>query len=275
MSKRLFSFLVLIFFVLSTNSAYAQEKPAPKISEEAKIGDMIHAQIMSSFHPYTEPRAVEYINHIGDSIAAHAERKKLNYQFIILYNDRIYATSSPGGYVYVTTGMINFLQNESELAGVLAHEVGELQYQDPRLSKSKKVLESITRNGAMVAPAFGQIGALAALGLAMLNKTVDPTQKSPEEKLAKADKKALHYMVDAGYDPQAFLDLQFKFLNAGPELQPLFYDYYQSRPITMKRWNGITKTFEHLSLEGKSFSTNHETYMEMTKGIREIYLPQS
>ena len=78
-----------------------------------------------------------------------------------LYSEKIYATSAPGGFVYVTTGMLTYLENEAELAGILAHEIGEQQFKDPRFSKIQKGIEHMTHGVALVGPLFGQIGALA------------------------------------------------------------------------------------------------------------------
>ncbi len=110
------------------------------MTEEKQIGEQIHQTIMSSFYPYTEPRANEYIGKIGGDLSKQAARNELDYRFIVLYSDKIYATSSPGGYVYITTGMIYFLGNEAELAAVLAHEIAQLQYKDPKVSVGRKVL---------------------------------------------------------------------------------------------------------------------------------------
>ena len=78
---------------------------------EVEIGEQIHQQILQSFYPYTDPRVVQYVNTVGNHLAEFAARKDLPYRFTILYNEKIYATSSPGGFVYVTTGMLAFLQN--------------------------------------------------------------------------------------------------------------------------------------------------------------------
>lgn len=241
------------------------------VPEEKAIGQQIHQEIMGSFRPYTEPQAIEYLNKIGNNLAQYSDRKSLSYQFFILYNDRIYATSAPGGYVYITTGMIYFLENEAELAAVLAHEIGELQYKDPKLSRSKQVLDSVVNGGAMIGPAFGPIGALAAVGLAMVKVTADARQLTPENKLISSDRKALSYMVQAGYDPQGLIDLQHKFLQAKQDIQPYFADYYESRPITQERMESLSREFERLPLKERSFTTNRANFLTMTKGIKEIY----
>lgn len=259
----------------STSGARKNNKPvvSSSVTEEVAMGEKIHAQILNSFHPYTDPRVVDYINKIGNSLAGQAGRKELPYRFTILYNEKIYATSSPGGFVYLTTGLLNFLRNEAELAAIMAHEIAELQYHDPRLAKSKKILNAVTQTGAVVGPAFGPIGSLAVLGLILLNVAADAGQMTPEKRLLQSDNRALHYMVDAGYDPQGMIDLLWGFLKADQRIVPYFYDYYQSRPISEARIMNINQEFQKLPLEGKSFSVRREAYEQAMKGIHQIYQP--
>ncbi len=276
--------LLTVLMMFSGCSSVPQETPSPSAdpadkavepesttSDEVAMGGKIHAHILSSFYAYTEPRMVEYLNKIGNSLAAHAKRKDLPYRFTLLYNEKIYATSSPGGFIYVTTGMINFLDNEAELAAVIAHEMGQLQYRDPRLSRSRKILDEVTKAGTTIGPAFGSIGALAVIGLAMVHMAVTAQDKGPEERLLESDRQALHYLVSAGYDPQGMIDLLYKFLNANDEVMPYFFDYYQSRPITHERFQSLQAEFSQLPLDGKRLSTYHDVYSETTKGVREIY----
>ncbi len=270
------SLFLIVTLLAGCASSKEVQRPAPAgvsswLLEEKQIGEKIHAEILSSFYVYSEPRLVNYVNQIGNSIAGHARRKELNYRFTILYNDKIYAASAPGGHIYVTTALICFLDNESELAAVLAHEVGQLQYQDPRVSPSRKALEALTRGGAAVGPAFGSIGALAAMGLVLLHAAAEAGDMSVEERLIQADADALHYLVEAGEDPQGLIDFFYKFLNADQVLTPYFYDYYQSRPISEPRIQAVLKEFSSLPLSDKTFSTHRETFQEATKGIREIY----
>ena len=238
---------------------------------EAEMGREIHQAIVASFRIYTEPRVVGYVTRIGRSIARSAERQGLAYQFTILYDDRVYATEAPGGYVYVTTGFLNFLQNEAELAAVLAHEIGELQYRDPSLSVSRRVLHLAAQGGAVAAPLFGPFGTIAAGGLVLLDALVESKIATPEGRLQRADRLALLYLVEAGRDPQGYLDVLSRFLNRNPEWTPYCYDYLQSRPVTLARFQQVLAEFEKLPLEGRSFTANRARYLEMTKGVREIY----
>ncbi len=274
--------ILLIFLMISgcasdkknSSSIEAGVSVRPPLSksmaEEVAIGEQINAEIMSSFYPYTEPKVVSYLNKIGENLASHAGRK-MPYRFTLLYSEKIYATSAPGGFIYLTTGMISFLENEAELAAVMAHEIGELQFQDPKLSSSRKVLAAVTKGGGLVAPAFGGIGMLALLGLVGVNMVANKKEPSAEQKLSKADTLALHYMVDSGYDPQGMIDFLYKFLSSNNEVIPYFFDYAKSRPITEERFHSLQKEFLKLPLQEKTLLVNRKEYKEMIAGVAEIY----
>ena len=240
-------------------------------TEEQKTGEAIHREILASFYPYTDPKVVHYVDEVGHALAVHAKRHDLEYRFTILYNEKIYATSAPGGYIYITTGMLNFLENEAELAAVLAHEIGEQQQADRRFTKSDDVINAATQAGSAIGPMFGPLGSLASLGLVLLQAYNESTFKTPGERLLASDGFAMNYLVDAGYDPQALMDVQEHFLRAGEKMTPYFFDYYKSRPITEERMLALRKTFEKLPLSGKSLITDPIEYQEVTKGVREIY----
>lgn len=240
-------------------------------SKENELGRQIHQAILTSFRVYSEPRVVGYVTRVGRTLAKKAPRKDLRYQFTVLYDDRLYATSAPGGFVYVTTGFLNFFHNESELAAIMSHEIGWLQTPDPRLSKKRKVANFLTKTGMIAAPFLGPIGSLAAAGLVVTNALMESRIGNTEARLQKADRYALSYMSETGTDPQGYLDIMGRLLNPSPEWTPYLYDYAQSHPVTMKRMQIAMKEFEKLPIEGKSYSVHRERYMELTRGVREIY----
>jgi predicted Zn-dependent protease len=251
--------------------AEAIARQSPVASEQA-VGDEIHREILSQFYPYTDPKVVKYVNDVGQDLARSAKRKELKYRFTILYNEKIYATSAPGGYVYVTTGMLNFLDNEAELAAVIAHEIAEQQYKDPRFTKQKTdMVNAASQAGAAIAPMFGPFGSLASIGIILLQAYSRTTQKTPEELLLESDGNAMKYLVASGYDPQALMDVLDHFLRAGEQVTPLFYDYYQSRPITEARMANLKKEFQKLPLSEKDLKTDALEYRAVTRGVREIY----
>ena len=268
--------LLCLFLISGCASTAEYDRPpvASKnshLTEEQKVGEQIHREILASFYPYTDPKVVHYVDEVGHSLAVHAKRHDLEYRFTILYSEKIYATSAPGGYIYITTGMLNFLQNEAELAAVLAHEIGQQQQADRRFTKSDDMINAAAKAGSAVGPMFGPLGSLASLGLVLLQAYNESTFKTPGERLLASDGLAMHYLMDAGYDPEALMDVQEHFLKVGEKMTPYFFDYYQSRPITEERMLALRKDFQKLPLNGKSLITDPVEYRETTRGIREIY----
>ena len=240
-------------------------------AREVEIGRQIHQQITSAFQMYTEPRLVGYVTRVGRSLTKAAERKDLPYLFTVLYDDRVYATEAPGGFVYVTTGYLNFIQNEAELAAALAHEIGQLQIRDSLKAGPRRALNLLAQGGAVAAPFFGQFGVLIAGALVLMNAMTESTLPSPDERLEKADQKALRYLLEAGHDPQGYLDLLNRLVNGDAYWSPYLFDYSLSRPITTRRYQAAVKEFHKLPLVDKTFSVHRERYLDMTKGVREIY----
>ncbi len=247
------------------------ESSAEHLSSEMEIGQKIHEQILSSFSVYTDQSVVDYLNQVSHKLSRHANRQDIDYRVTLLYSDKIYATSAPGGFIYITTAMMNTIQSEAELAAILGHEIGRLQYRDPTLSEARKKLQQVSQAGAMVSSAFGSIGALAALGFVALSSASAPRARSAERQLEDADLMALGYLVEAHLDPQAMLDMMQRFMTLKESDLPFYYDYYQARPITQERAAAIQASFNHLSLDGQRFETGFKEYQAISRGVKEIY----
>jgi len=235
-------------------------------SREARIGSEIHHQILETYQVNQDPVLNEYVQTIGQKIASESRRRDLQYQFVVLEDDRIYAMHAPGGYVYITTGFFRFLQSEIELAGILAHEVGTLQFKDPRFSVAKKAFENLIRIGGTVGPAFGGIGTLAVMGLVLIGIFVG-REKSIDKKIQDADEKALVYMAKSGFDPQGLVNPLRRMRNPDYEFRPYLYDYLQSHPITDERFQNLEDAFGKLDLASQKFEAGREAYITMTESV--------
>lgn len=241
--------------------------------KEIEAGNQIHREILASFSLFTEPKPNEYVREITQLLGEVSHRTHLPYQCTILYSDKIYATAAPGGHVYITTGFINFLDNESELAGVIAHEIAELQYRNPKYSNAKKALEAMETAAGLAGGFFGSIGMLAFMGVATLNYMTD--EKGLESRVIMADKKALHYMIEAGYDPQGLIDVLYKIIYADGSLMPYLVDYYNTRPVNADRLKKMSRVFQDLDLQDKSFDTRREKFLSAVAGVKKLYLPET
>ncbi|HYA88649.1 MAG TPA: M48 family metalloprotease, partial [Nitrospirota bacterium] len=96
------------------------------ITEEVRLGREVAARIIARFGLYDNPELMKYVNLVGNVLAIYAARPELEFHFAILNTDEINGYSAPGGYVFITRGAIANMQDESELAGALAHEIGHV-----------------------------------------------------------------------------------------------------------------------------------------------------
>lgn len=181
------------------------------------------------------------LNLIGRNLAFQSERPYLPWTFGILESDGFNAISAPAGYVFVTRGLLNEVQDEAQLAGVLAHEIAHITLQhaitEYQKAVHKQCIHAAMADGVASAATRGLGSALnrSVLGL-LVKDTIDFTEVTEDtraflsgmtEGLLKtlfdrgysaddeftADLVALHLMANAGYDPEAYIEL----LGALPE----------------------------------------------------------
>jgi len=91
--------------------------------EEIEIGDGIAANLLGASALLADSRANQYVNRVGRWLSIHTERPDLPWKFGILESTDVNAFATPGGTIFITRGLLQRMNNESELAGVLAHEM--------------------------------------------------------------------------------------------------------------------------------------------------------
>lgn len=94
--------------------------------DEIAIGRQISGNLLGASHLVKDARLQKYVNNVGRWVASQSERPDLPWHFGVIESSDINAFAAPGGYVFVTRGLYRQLQNEAELAGVLAHEIGHV-----------------------------------------------------------------------------------------------------------------------------------------------------
>jgi predicted Zn-dependent protease len=94
------------------------------LQEEETIGNSVAVQIVSRYGGLVrDPEITSRVNLIGKSLARYCERPELNFHFGVLNSPTVNAFSAPGGYVFITRGLYDMMQNDDQLAGVLGHEI--------------------------------------------------------------------------------------------------------------------------------------------------------
>jgi predicted Zn-dependent protease len=190
-------------------------KAATPLSDEEEyyIGRAVAAKILSSYSLLENKKLTEYVNLVGQTVAIHSDEPITygGYHFAVLNSKEINAFACPGGIIFITKGMINAVQNEDELAAVLAHEVAHINHRDGVSSIQKaRLTEVATLIGTETAKRYtpAQVSQLVSLFEGSVDdvfKTivVNGYNKSQEYN---ADESALTYLSRAGYDPEALED---------------------------------------------------------------------
>ncbi len=91
--------------------------------EERQLGDQVSASLVSKYGVYQDKSVARYVSLLGGVLAQQSSRPDLNWTFIVLDTDGVNAFAAPGGVIHVTRGLLGLAKNESELAGVLGHEI--------------------------------------------------------------------------------------------------------------------------------------------------------
>jgi Zn-dependent protease with chaperone function len=118
---RLWALVVLAVGV--AGAAPARAVAATADDQEIQIGRRAAAQIEARLRIVTEPAVADRVSRLGAIVAAQSHRPRLPYTFKVVQIDDVNAVALPGGFIYVTTGLLRFVRSDHELAAVLAHEV--------------------------------------------------------------------------------------------------------------------------------------------------------
>lgn len=112
--------------VLDLGKKAAQATSPVPVEQEIAVGRGLAASLLGASRLVNDPVLQQYVNRVGRWLAAQTERADLPWRFGVLDSDSVNAFAAPGGYVFVTRGLVRGLNSESELAGVLAHEIAHV-----------------------------------------------------------------------------------------------------------------------------------------------------
>ncbi|MBV9080956.1 MAG: M48 family metalloprotease [Elusimicrobia bacterium] len=231
--------LALIFAPGCIRNPATRERQARLLSPEAerKIGIETKQDILKEYRVFPSTAVAAYVNRVGQRLAQVSDRPTVDYDFTVLDSDVINAFAAPGGFVFITRGLLDAVDSEDELAMVLGHEIGHVAamhgVQMIQKEMGQNALTILATIGAAVAA--GPEAMLMVANSASLFSGLYLLGYSREHEL-QADNLGLQYVLRAGYDPQASLKL-LKTLQAnekGEEAKG--WDlYFRTHPNTSER----------------------------------------
>ncbi|MCZ6802367.1 MAG: M48 family metalloprotease [Proteobacteria bacterium] len=95
-------------------------------NDEIALGRKTHLEVLKQYSIYENPALQKYVKNVGTKLASKSHRSNLIYRFTVLDSKEINAFALPGGYLYITRGLMAYLRSEAELAAVLGHEIGHV-----------------------------------------------------------------------------------------------------------------------------------------------------
>lgn len=272
MFKRFFllSSFIPVFCVLtgcSTNPATGENQFTALMSpqQEVQVGAQEHKKIMAQHGIYKDAELQNYVRRVGAKVVQHTERPDVRYQFFLLDSPMVNAFALPGGYIYLTRGLLALSNSEAEVASVLAHEAGHITGRHSAERYSRGVVTSL---GAMIlSTAIGNTGVSEALG-AGTNLYLKSYSRGQE---SQADGLGIRYLGRSGYDPRAmagFLsnlqaDTGLEAKMAGKSASQST-DYFSTHPATAQRVSSARAQAQSLPQGG---AVNRDGYLRMISGM--------
>jgi len=173
-------------------------------ADERKLGEEVSAKLRQEFGVYQDKDVTTYVSLVGKVLAQNSSRPYLDWQFVVLDTDGVNAFASPGGIVHVTRGLLGLVRNESELAGVLGHEVTHVT--------AKHTVRAIEKN-KVISLGAEQVGNSSSLGQSVLSQLASAAYKNiisnafDRDDEMEADRVGIGLANKAGYSPRGLSDV--------------------------------------------------------------------
>lgn len=181
--------------------------------QEIQMGREADPQIIATMGLYPDSSLQRYVQSLGDRLAAVSEKPELPWTFRLVDDHVVNAFALPGGFNYVTRGIMVHLNSEAQLAAVIGHEIGHVTARHSAEQMSRAQLAQVGLvAGVILAPELSDFAGAASAGLGLL------FLKFGRDDERQADDLGLAYMVDAGFDPRPAPDV-FRMLDRASAAQ--------------------------------------------------------
>ena len=222
-------FLLMAFLLVNFNSFSAERD----LDKEQKLGKKLSEDIEKKYEVVEDSQKNLLIRQIGNKLAKVSELKGMNYHFKILNIEGPNAFSIPGGYIYVTYDLFDYIQSDDELAGILAHEIAHVIHNHAlkqTRDNTKFTLLTILAVLLTREPDVGVLGKLTTITL------LNQYSREYEEE---ADLTAINLLVKAGYNPVGFLTFLERLYTREMFKPEVNLGIFQTHPETENRVNYV------------------------------------
>lgn len=216
--------------------------------QEVEIGKGINQQLLSQkYQLYNNEQVQEYVNNIGQELVSSSDSSRdIPYTFQVVVSDAVNAFATPGGFIYVTTGLLQEADNQAQLASVVAHEIAHIN--------KKHSIQALKR--AAIAQGVAETAGVSTSTLAQIGYQLAVDLPQTREYEYEADRVGLNILEQAGYPPIAFVNF-LKQLQGGN--QP---EFLRTHPTSSNRIEalaqeiGSTKTSSNKGISEADYQNN-------------------
>ena len=231
--KKFICIIIILISLCQSDFVFAEDDP--DLAKEYEIGKRAVAQIEEQWPLTSDPAVTSKLEIILNRLEPYMQRR-INWEVKLVKSEELNAFCLPGGFIFFTTGMIEKLDTDSELAAVMAHEMIHAD----RKHSLKMAAESNKVNIAALAVMVLSGGAMAPVVLTQVAQ-VAITSAYTMELEAEADKFGLEALIKSGYSPTGMITLFERFM-AEEYKQPIHeYGIYMNHPETPKRLENAVK----------------------------------
>jgi predicted Zn-dependent protease len=232
-------------------------------SQEIQMGKEAAAQVQQSIGYYNDPALQAYVSGIGMKMAKASERPNLPWEFHVVNDASVNAFALPGGFIFVTRGLMTAINDEAELATVVGHEIGHVTNRHSVQQMSKAELAQIGLvAGSILSSDIAKMAGLASQGLSLL------FLKYSRDAENQADKAGFRYALNANYNvsemANVFQTLDRMSQTSGGGKLP---EWLSTHPDPGTRVQNTEQRLDTLSRSLANTITNRDVYLQHIAGL--------
>lgn len=232
-------------------------------SQEIALGMQEAQRTAAQIGSYQDSAWQAYVSNLGKRLAAKSERPQLPWTFTVVDDPQVNAFALPGGFIFITRGILTHMGSEAELAGVLGHEIGHVTARHSATQMSRAQLAQLGLGlGTVLRPDLAQYAGAVSTGLGLL------FLKYSRDDESEADKLGFRYSIRGGYDPHAMLDL-FAMLQAvdsssGRERLPA---WATTHPFPENRYAQTKRLLDSAKVDYAALALDQGAYLRQLDGM--------
>jgi predicted Zn-dependent protease len=257
------------------------ERTAMDETAELAEGRKAHAEVLKEYGVYPDPKLQAYVNEVGQKLAGQSHRAHIPWTFTVLDSPEINAFALPGGYVYVTRGILAHMESEAEMAGVIGHEIGHVtaRHGAQRATRQQSAglgVLAATVLGAVLESKVGLTGGTEMFGQMAQGVAAGYVARYSREQELQADTLGAEYLARSHYDPRHMIDvirvlkLQEAFAideaRAAGQPAPTRDSWLSSHPSNDQRLQSISQNAARY--QGRYGSDGSQRFLQAIEGLR-------